>query len=70
MYVQHRLAEHADRLFTLLEDPNTYLYICGLRGMETGILETFQKVAASKNINWDEFHKKLKDQHRWHVEVY
>ncbi len=70
MYVQHRLAEHADRLFTLLEEPNTYLYICGLRGMETGILETFQKVAASKNINWDEFYKKLKDQHRWHVEVY
>lgn len=70
MYVQHRLVEHGETLFELLKRPETYLYICGLRGMEAGILEGFQEVAARQGIDWNEFFDTLKSEKRWHVEVY
>lgn len=70
MYVQHRLIEHGETLFNLLKQPETYLYICGLRGMEAGILEGFQEVAARQGIDWNEFFDTLKAEKRWHVEVY
>ncbi|MCE3235278.1 MAG: petH [Vampirovibrio sp.] len=70
MYVQHRLIEHGETLFNLLKKPETYLYICGLRGMESGILEGFQEVAARQGIDWNEFFDTLKAEKRWHVEVY
>jgi ferredoxin--NADP+ reductase len=37
LYVQHRMAEELDILRDLLRRDNTYLYICGLKGMEDGI---------------------------------
>jgi ferredoxin--NADP+ reductase len=37
MYVQHRMAECLDELLELLDREKTWLYICGIRGMETGI---------------------------------
>lgn len=70
MYVQHRIHEQADTLFTLLQDPKTYLFICGLRGMESGIMDAFAQAAQARGIEWDSFLSNLKTQHRWHVEVY
>jgi ferredoxin--NADP+ reductase len=41
LYVQHRMAECLDELMELFNRGNTYLYICGLKGMETGIEPLF-----------------------------
>lgn len=70
MYVQHRLHEHAQTIFEQLKDPRTYIYMCGLRGMEPGVMEGLQAAAQSQGIDWDSFLADLKAQHRWHVEVY
>lgn len=70
MYVQHRLQEHAETIFEQLKDPRTYIYMCGLRGMEPGVMEGLQTAAQSQGIDWDAFLADLKAQHRWHVEVY
>ncbi|HEY9687806.1 MAG TPA: ferredoxin-NADP reductase [Coleofasciculaceae cyanobacterium] len=70
MYVQHRLAEHGATLFNLLKQPQTYLYICGLRGMESGIIEGLQEAATQQGIDWNQFFEQLKAEKRWHVEVY
>lgn len=70
MYVQHRLQEQADTLFKLLQQSNTYLFICGLKGMEVGIIEGLEAAAASQGINWAEFFDMLKAEKRWLVEVY
>lgn len=70
MYVQERVREHGPELLALLQQPNTYFYICGLKGMETGILEAFQQTAAAQGTNWDALHGQLKQEHRWRVEVY
>lgn len=70
LYVQHRLVEHGETLFNLLKQPNTYFYMCGLRGMETGIQEGLQETARRQGIVWPEFFETLKAEKRWHVEVY
>lgn len=70
MYVQHRIKEKADTLFELLQKPETYLFICGLRGMEGGIIEALEQAATERGIVWADFQAELKSQHRWHVEVY
>ncbi|MEM8781037.1 MAG: ferredoxin-NADP reductase [Cyanobacteria bacterium P01_G01_bin.49] len=70
MYIQHRVAEQAEKLWNLLQDPKTHLYMCGLKGMEGGIEEGLSPFAAQQGVEWADFVKQLKKEHRWHVEVY
>jgi ferredoxin--NADP+ reductase len=70
MYVQHRIQETADELIPLLQQPNTYLFLCGLKGMETGIIEGLSQAAKTCGIEWQNLYEALKSSKRWHVEVY
>lgn len=70
MYIQHRIAEHADELWEMIQNPKTHTYICGLKGMEGGIDEALSAAAAKHDVNWDEYRKAMKKEHRWHVETY
>ena len=70
MYIQDRVLEHADEIFSLIENPKTHIYLCGLKGMEPGIDEAMTTAAAAKGINWSELRPQLKKQDRWHVETY
>ncbi|XFA72341.1 FAD-binding oxidoreductase [Thermosynechococcaceae cyanobacterium Okahandja] len=71
MYIQGRIAEHADELWQLLQKKNTHVYMCGLKGMEPGIDEAMTAAAAKNGADWQEFLKgTLKKEGRWHVETY
>ena len=70
MYIQDRVLEHADELFSLIEKSNTYIYLCGLKGMEPGIDEALVTAASSKGLEWPELRTKLKKAKRWNVETY
>ncbi|MEA5451861.1 phycobilisome linker polypeptide [Leptolyngbya sp. CCNP1308] len=70
MYIQHRVAEHADVLWDLMQKPNTHTYMCGLKGMEDGIDEGMTVAATKHGVDWVEFRKQMKKEHRWHVETY
>lgn len=70
MYIQHRVGEHADELWDLMQKPNTHTYMCGLKGMEGGIDEGMSVAAQKKGVDWTEFRKQMKKDHRWHVETY
>jgi ferredoxin--NADP+ reductase len=70
MYIQDRVAEHGEEIFTMIEDPKTHVYMCGLRGMEPGIDEAMTKAAEAKGLNWSELRPQLKKAERWHVETY
>jgi ferredoxin--NADP+ reductase len=70
MYVQHRLFEQRDTILNLLLDSKTYFYVCGLRGMEVGILEAMRHAAEECNVDWDVLYETLKAEKRWHIEVY
>ncbi|URD78714.1 Ferredoxin--NADP reductase, leaf isozyme [Musa troglodytarum] len=46
MYIQTRMAEYAEELWQLLKKENTYVYMCGLKGMEKGIDDIMVSLAA------------------------
>lgn len=70
MYVQERVREQAGELFRLLQDGRAVVYICGLKGMETGISEVMGAEAAKHGVDWASYQQELKKAHRWHVETY
>ncbi|MGK7924522.1 MAG: ferredoxin--NADP reductase [Spirulina sp.] len=70
MYVQSRVSEYAGEIFDMIQKPNTHVYMCGLKGMEPPIAETFTQEAEKIGMDWDAKRKELKKAHRWHVEVY
>ena len=70
MYIQHKIGEHADKLWELMQNPKTHTYICGLKGMEGGIDEALGAAASKHDVDWTAYRKKMKKEHRWHVETY
>ncbi|VEU37418.1 unnamed protein product [Pseudo-nitzschia multistriata] len=69
MYIQDKVEEYADEVFTKLEN-GAHIYFCGLKGMMPGIQDMLKGVAEKKGIDYDEWLKKLKKAKQWHVEVY
>jgi ferredoxin--NADP+ reductase len=70
MYIQDRVAEHAEELWHLIQKENTHTYICGLKGMEGGIDEALSAAAAKEGVNWIDYQKGVRRAGRWHVETY
>jgi ferredoxin--NADP+ reductase len=70
MYIQTRMAEYKEELWELLKKDNTYVYMCGLKGMEKGIDDIMVSLAANDGIDWMEYKKQLKKAEQWNVEVY
>jgi ferredoxin--NADP+ reductase len=70
MYIQDRIAENADELWTLVQQEKTHVYICGLKGMETGIDAALTNAAAKSDVKWAEYRSQMKRAGRWHVETY
>lgn len=46
MYIQTRMAQYAKELWELLKKDNTFVYMCGLKGMEKGIDDIMVSLAA------------------------
>ncbi|KAE8674793.1 Ferredoxin--NADP reductase [Hibiscus syriacus] len=70
MYIQTRMAQYAEELWELLKKDNTYVYMCGLKGMEKGIDDIMTSLAARDGIDWVEYKRDLKKAEQWNVEVY
>ncbi|KAA3474469.1 ferredoxin--NADP reductase, leaf isozyme, chloroplastic [Gossypium australe] len=67
MYIQTRMAEYAKELWELLKKDNTFVYMCGLRGMEKGIDDIMVSLAAADGIDWAEYKKQLKKAEQWNI---
>lgn len=67
-YVQSALTYNSDLLGPILRKDNTLIYICGLKGMEDGILKTLHKQGLAGYVT--ETEKGLKHSDRMFVEVY
>jgi ferredoxin--NADP+ reductase len=70
MYVHHRMAERIEELWPLLDRQDTYLYVCGLKGMEEGIGHLLGQRAQAENIAWPARHRLLVEAGRLLVETY
>ncbi|WP_025897005.1 benzoyl-CoA 2,3-epoxidase subunit BoxA [Sneathiella glossodoripedis] len=69
-YVQDRLLSEQEDVAELLSDPNCYIYICGLRGMEEGIERSFTSIAESIGLQWTTLRDAMREEGRYHVETY
>lgn len=83
-YVQTAIEDESELLDPILEKENTLLYLCGLKGMETGIYQNLAKKGFRKYLilkddyadmdpdawDWDEMKRKVKPAPRTFEEVY
>jgi len=69
-YVQDVMRERAADLATLIDDPDTYFYVCGLRAMEEGVVLALHDIARQAGLKWDNVGAGLKQQARLHMETY
>jgi sulfite reductase alpha subunit-like flavoprotein len=69
-YVQDLMRERRSDLAALLRDANTFVYVCGLKGMEAGVLEALSDIARSEGLDWPALWRELKARGRLHFETY
>ncbi|MFQ5622006.1 MAG: benzoyl-CoA 2,3-epoxidase subunit BoxA [Paracoccaceae bacterium] len=69
-YVQDRLRAAAGTLAPLLADHDTYIYVCGLKAMESGVEDAFEAIARGAGQNWLEIRDAMRETGRYHVETY
>jgi len=69
-YVQDRIRERGADVARLLDDPDAYVYICGLKDMEHGVDQAFRDACRAHGADWDQRLPELRAQGRYHVETY
>jgi benzoyl-CoA 2,3-dioxygenase component A len=69
-YVQDAMRERAADVASLLKDEATHVYVCGLKGMEAGVLEALRDVSSTHGIDWPALHGRMKTEGRLHFETY
>jgi benzoyl-CoA 2,3-dioxygenase component A len=70
IYVQDRIRERADKVAQMLRDEHCYIYICGLKGMEQGVVDAFRDVCRKHGLDWDALKPELLAKSRLHIETY
>ncbi|CAN5184758.1 hypothetical protein BH10PSE11_BH10PSE11_07450 [soil metagenome] len=70
VYVQDRIRSEMAQIATLLRDDKTHVYICGLKGMESGVDEAFADACRSAAIDWAALKPNMRESGRYHVETY
>jgi len=68
-YVQDRIRERARDVAELLRG-DTFVYICGLKGMETGVLDALRDACIGAGMDWPALHARYVQEGRFHVETY
>ena len=69
VYVQDKLREAYAEVTQLLQG-DTYIYMCGLKGMEAGVMEALSDMCRAANLDWNSLHATMVAEGRFHVETY
>jgi len=69
-YVQDLMRERAADVAALLADADTCIYVCGLKGMEQGVLDALADAASRHGLDWSATWRRLKAEGRLHFETY
>jgi benzoyl-CoA 2,3-dioxygenase component A len=69
-YVQDRVRARGDDVARLLADDDTFLYVCGHKAMEAGVLEALADVCRTRGVSWDARREAMRAEGRLHVETY
>jgi benzoyl-CoA oxygenase/reductase BoxA protein len=69
-YVQDLMREHHDLVGELIGSPQLHVYVCGLKGMEDGVMQVLHEIAGNKGLSWEALWSRLKSEGRLHLETY
>lgn len=69
-YVQDRMRAQGDKVGRWLADPETFIYICGHKKMEEGVLGALSEISRARGIDWDALLETLRREGRFHLETY
>jgi len=69
-YVQDRIRQRSEKVAQMLKDDDCYIYICGLKGMEEGVIGAFRDVCREHGLDWDALRPQLLQKSRLHIETY
>ncbi len=69
-YVQDRMRTEGAALAVLLASPDTHIFMCGLKGMETGVDEAFADISRKHGLDWSSLKSRMRGEGRFHVETY
>jgi len=69
-YIQDLMRRRSADIAARLQDETSYFYMCGLKGMERGILDAFRDICTEHGLDWDPLHARMQHDARLHVETY
>ena len=69
-YVQDLMRDNKEAVAQMLSSPDTHIYVCGLKGMEDGVLEALRATAEESGLDWPSLWSRLKREGRLHLETY
>jgi len=69
-YVQDRMRQTADEVAVFLKNDRTHVYLCGLKGMESGVEEAFADICRGAGLDWAKLRTAMRASGRYHVETY
>lgn len=69
-YVQDAIHEAGESVAALLADGRTHLYLCGMKGMESGVFQALHDVGLHCGFDWAATRERLQESGHLHVETY
>lgn len=69
-YVQDALRASQAEVAAFLRDPDAYIYICGLKAMESGVEEALSDIARGAGLDWAGLRTMMRETGRYHLETY
>ena len=64
------MRERATDLLALLRDGNSRFCVCGLKGMEEGVVMALRDIAQEAGLGWEVLGATLQREGRLHLETY
>ena len=64
------MRDRAADLLALLRDNNSHFYVCGLKGMEEGVVMALRDIAQEAGLSWETLGATLQREGRLHLETY
>ncbi|UGV26296.1 benzoyl-CoA 2,3-epoxidase subunit BoxA [Rhodopseudomonas boonkerdii] len=69
-YVQDGIRGQRMPVADLLRSDATHVYLCGLKGMETGVEEALAEACTDIGLDWSSLKQQMREAGRYHVETY
>jgi benzoyl-CoA 2,3-epoxidase subunit A len=69
-YVQDAIRRESELVGSLLKAPSTHVFVCGLKGMESGVEEAFFDVCRARSLDWSALKSAMQAGGRLQMETY